>query len=175
MTMFVVDTNVLVYAAAADSPWHAPCATALERWRRDPGAWFITWSIAYEFVRVATHRNTMRVRWTGRDAWRFIESLLASTGLEVLVPTSRHGAVAATVFDEIPGIEGNFVHDANIAVLMREHGIRRIYTRDHAFHRFPFLEPIDPVRPATPPGTAEPIARYRGSKSRARARSRARP
>jgi predicted nucleic acid-binding protein len=28
---------------------------------------------------------------------------------------------------------------------MREHGIRRIYTRDTDFHRFPFVEPIDPM------------------------------
>jgi predicted nucleic acid-binding protein len=28
---------------------------------------------------------------------------------------------------------------------MREHGIRRIYTRDTDFYRFPFLEPIDPT------------------------------
>jgi toxin-antitoxin system PIN domain toxin len=173
MTMFVVDTNVLVYAAALDSPWHAPCAAAVERWRRDPGAWFITWSIAYEFVRVATHRNVMRTRWTARDAWRYIESLLASPGLAVLVPTDRHPAVAAKVLEEVPAIEGNFVHDANIAILMREHGIRRIYTRDLAFHRFPFLDPVDPALPAFPPGTAEPVARYR-AKSRRAVRARAR-
>jgi toxin-antitoxin system PIN domain toxin len=170
MTMFVVDTNILVYAAAEDSPWHEPCAAALERWRTEPGAWFITWSIAYEFVRVATHRNTMRTRWTARDAWRFIETLLMSRGLDVLVPTWRHPAVAAAVIDETPGIEGNFVHDAHIAVLMREHGIRRIYTRDVAFHRFAFLEPIDPVRPAAPPGAAEPTARYRRPRRRPSAR-----
>ena len=29
---------------------------------------------------------------------------------------------------------------------MREHGIRRIYTRDVDFHRFPFLEVVDPAR-----------------------------
>jgi hypothetical protein len=46
---------------------------------------------------------------------------------------------------------------------MREHGIRRIYTRDTDFHRFSFVEPIDPVRPASPPGTAEPVARYRAT------------
>jgi len=28
---------------------------------------------------------------------------------------------------------------------MREHGIKRIYARDTDFHRFPFLEPIDPT------------------------------
>lgn len=26
-----------------------------------------------------------------------------------------------------------------------EHGIRRIYTRDTDFHRFPFLDVIDPL------------------------------
>jgi predicted nucleic acid-binding protein len=28
---------------------------------------------------------------------------------------------------------------------MRELGVGRIYTRDTDFHRFPFLQPIDPI------------------------------
>jgi predicted nucleic acid-binding protein len=28
---------------------------------------------------------------------------------------------------------------------MREHGVRRICTRDTDFHRYGFLEPIDPM------------------------------
>ena len=32
---------------------------------------------------------------------------------------------------------------------MREHGSRRIGTRDTDFHRFPFLEPVDPL--SSPP------------------------
>lgn len=28
---------------------------------------------------------------------------------------------------------------------MREHGVRRIYTRDTDFHRFRFIEPLDPL------------------------------
>jgi hypothetical protein len=36
-------------------------------------------------------------------------------------------------------------HDAHTAILMREHGIRRIVTRDTDYHRFGFLEPIDPM------------------------------
>ena len=40
---------------------------------------------------------------------------------------------------------GNLMHDAHTAVLMREHGIKRVYTRDTDFHRFPFLEPVDPA------------------------------
>jgi predicted nucleic acid-binding protein len=29
---------------------------------------------------------------------------------------------------------------------MREHGIRRVCTRDMDFHRFPFLEVVDPIQ-----------------------------
>jgi predicted nucleic acid-binding protein len=32
-------------------------------------------------------------------------------------------------------LSGNLAHDA---VVMREHGIRRVYTRDTGFHRFPW-------------------------------------
>ncbi len=39
------------------------------------------------------------------------------------------------------------MQDAQTAVLMREHGIKRIYTRDTDFHRFGFVEPIDPLGP----------------------------
>jgi len=29
------------------------------------------------------------------------------------------------------------MHDTHVATLMREHGVRRIYTRDDDFRRFP--------------------------------------
>ena len=46
----------------------------------------------------------------------------------------------------MPQLAGHVFQDAETAVLMREHGIRRICTRDTDFHRVPFLEPIDPLR-----------------------------
>lgn len=44
-----------------------------------------------------------------------------------------------------PHLRGNILHDAHTAVLMREHGIREIYTRDTDFHRFSFIKVIDPI------------------------------
>lgn len=38
------------------------------------------------------------------------------------------------------------MHDVHTAVLMREHGVSRICTRDVHFRRFPFLTVIDPLR-----------------------------
>jgi predicted nucleic acid-binding protein len=49
------------------------------------------------------------------------------------------------MWHQVPHLEGNLMPDAHTAVLMREHGIRRIYTRDTDFHRFPFVEPVDPM------------------------------
>ena len=143
--MFVVDTNVLVYAADEASPHHRRCLEQLDLWRRQAAAWYLTWGIIYEFLRITTHPRVMRKPWEAQQAWRFVEVLLASPGLGILVATDRHAAVAAKVFEEIPHLSGNLVHDARTAILMREHGVRSIYTRDTDFHRFPFLDPLDPL------------------------------
>ena len=143
--MFVVDTNVLVYAADEDSPFHARCFEQLNSWRAQPAAWYTTWGILYEFLRISTHPRVLRAPWTAGEAWRFVRAIVESPGLGILVHTERHMAVAAQVISEIPHLAGNLMHDAHTAVLMREHGVRRIYTRDADFHRFPFLEPVDPV------------------------------
>ncbi|MEX5213625.1 MAG: PIN domain-containing protein [Nitrospiraceae bacterium] len=143
--MFVVDTNVLVYAADEDAPAHARCRELLERWRSQRSAWYTTWGVLYEFLRVATHPRVLRTPWTATTAWTFIHALLGSPALSLLVETDRHAAVAEEVLREVPQFNGNVVYDAHTAILMREHGIRRIYTRDTDFHRFPFLEVIDPL------------------------------
>ena len=144
--MLVVDTNVLVYAANVGSRFHPACSAWLQAQRRRPDAWYTTWPILYEFLRVTTHPRVMRRPWTVAAAWQFITALLASPGLSMLVQTQRHAEVAATVLSELPHVAGNLIHDTHTAILMREHGVARICTRDADFSRFPFLEVIDPVR-----------------------------
>jgi predicted nucleic acid-binding protein len=114
--VIVIDTNILVYAADADSAWHARSRDWLEHQRGRPDAWYTTWPILYEFMRVTTHPRVMKQPWSAPHAWEFVSALLGSPGLGVL---------------------------AQPAILMREHGIRRICTRDANFHRFAFLEVVD--------------------------------
>lgn len=45
----------------------------------------------------------------------------------------------------MPHLAGNLLHDAHTAILMREHGVRRIATKDTDFRRFSFLVPFDPA------------------------------
>jgi toxin-antitoxin system PIN domain toxin len=141
----VVDTNILVYAADVRSQWHAKSREWIERRRGRPDAWYVSWPILYEFMRVTTHPRVLREPWSAPRAFAFLSALLRSPGLGVLAPTERHAAVAEQVIDELPWLSGNLMHDAHTAVLMREHGLVRICTRDADFHRFPFLEVVDPV------------------------------
>jgi uncharacterized protein len=142
---FVVDTNVLIYAADKDAPDHAICRKKLDRWRAQRPLWFVTWGALYEFLRVVTHPQVMVRPWSAKQAWTFVEAMLATPSLRVLGHSSEHARVVSDVLAQVPGLSGNLFHDAHTAFLMREHGIRRIYTRDADFHRFGFLEVIDPV------------------------------
>lgn len=143
--MFVVDTNILVYAADEDSKFHKRCSKMIEGWRRQASVWYVTWGILYEFLRVITHPRVFRKPWSVTEAWNFVEAILATPSLDILIAAERHADVAAEVIKSLPSLSGNLLYDMQTAILMREHGIKRIYTRDTDFHRFPFLEPIDPT------------------------------
>lgn len=143
--MFVVDTNIFVYAADQDSPFHAPCRGKIEEWRHQTSPWYATWGIIYEFLRVVTHPRVFRQPWTTPQAWSFVEAVLASPSFGLLVHSERHAEVAAEIIKKAAFLRGNILFDAQTAILMREHGIKRIFTRDTDYHRFSFLEPIDPT------------------------------
>ena len=143
--MLAVDTNVLLYAANADSELHEPCLRRLEGWRRDPSPTFLTWNVCYEFLKNATHSRVFRAPWEAETAMRFLQALLASPGFTLLTATLRHEAVLAQILSELPDLRGGVLHDLHTAVLMREHGISQICTNDRDFHRFPFLTVINPL------------------------------
>lgn len=143
--MFVVDTNILVYAANSNAPEQEPCSRALEQWRKQAGAWYLTWGICFEFLSVITHRRVAPSPWSAGAAWDFLNALIQSPGLEMLVPSDRYADVLQDIMIEMPTLRGNDMHDVEIAALMRDHGIKTIYTRNTGFHRFKFLEPIDPI------------------------------
>jgi len=141
----VVDTNVLLYAADRASPFHEVCRTWLEHRRSQPERWYLTWGTLYEFLRVATHPRVLRTPSTSGAAWQFVEQLPASRSAAVLVETDRHHEVAGRVPAEMPYLAGNLLHDAHTVILMREHGVRAIVTRDADFHRFRGVAVMDPV------------------------------
>ncbi len=143
--MFVVDTNLLIYAAIDDLPIHDRARLLVDEWRNSSEAWLITWSVAYEFLRVVTHRSALPHPLSFAEAWSFIESLRAAPSFGILVETERHAEVVRELTREYPRISGNRLHDLHIAALMREHGVVEIRTADVGFHQFKFLRVVNPV------------------------------
>jgi len=74
-------------------------------------------------VAVVKHSNNgprvMRRPLSVADSWRFIDAVLASPSLSILVETDRHSDVASQVFYELPHLQGNIIHDAHTAILRR--------------------------------------------------------
>jgi hypothetical protein len=143
--LFTVDTNLLIYAADEDSPHQERMRTLLAEWGSGTEAWFITWSVVYEFLRVATHRSVFAHPLTFAEAWGFIESLWASPSFGTLIETERHADVVRELTLEYPHVSGNRLHDLHIAALMREHGVVEIRTADLGFHQFKFLRVVNPL------------------------------
>lgn len=144
--MYVIDTNVLVYAANSDAPEHDECVRRLDIVLAGPAPCYVTYGILYEFCRIVTHARVFQRPWTAAQAWAFVAELLGDPNVRVLHHGARHVQVAAALASEVPAMRGNLLFDAHTAALMREHGVRRIWTRDADFHRFPGIEVLDPLR-----------------------------
>ena len=141
----VIDTNVLVNAANEDAQFHGPCRRYIDQRVLEPGPTFLTWNICYEFFRVSTHIRVFDNPFDSDEALNFIEDLLSAPSFSLLTATDRHLAVLSQTLDELPELRSNIFHDLHTAVLMREHGISQICTRDADFYRFPFLTVVDPL------------------------------
>lgn len=143
--MHVVDTNVLLYAANRSAPEHTACLRVLEALRATPRAWYLTWGICFEFLRVVTHPRVFEFPWTATEAWQFLEALFAAPGCRVLASTETHVDTVRALLATSPDLRGNIFHHAETVALMQANGVSRIITRDTDFHRFRDIEVVDPL------------------------------
>jgi len=137
--MFLVDTNILLHAVNSDSPSHEADRTSLESFINGPEQWCLTWGIIYEFLRVATHPRVFRKPLTLQEAYGFIAPALQEENCVILPETGEHQNILEQSRNETHRLCGNLLHDFHIAVIMREHGVEEIVTRDQDFKAFPWV------------------------------------
>lgn len=143
--MFLVDTNLLVYARNERAPENVAARQFLENCRTQGESWLATWSIFYEFLRVVTHPRIFTNPLSLGEGWDFLHALMVSPSFGLIQETERHGDIIRDLGRRYPGVRGNHVHDFHIAALMFEHGVREIRTADDGFHRFRFLNVVNPL------------------------------
>jgi uncharacterized protein len=145
--VFVVDTNLLIYAADEDSAAHGQMQQVLEQWVGSPEVWYVTWSIVYEFLSVATQRSAFAHPLSFSRAWEFLEVLRESPSFHILTETGQHVDVVRELVRDYPHMSGTRFHDLHIAAIMKEHGVTEIRTADTDFHQFKFLRVTNPLVP----------------------------
>ena len=141
----VLDTNLLLYAANSDAPENAPAVGFLTRAATSTEAWYLTEGICYEFLRVSTHPAVFPRPLSASEALSFLDALLEQDCFRLLSVSARHWETLRDVVAKLHHPAGNLFFDIRTAALMREHGVRKIYTSDRDFLQFSGVEAIDPL------------------------------
>jgi toxin-antitoxin system PIN domain toxin len=142
--LIAVDTNILVYAHRADSPWHARADQVLAGLAEGNSHWAIPWPCLHEFLAITTHPRIYNPPTPIADAVEQIRCWLESPNLVLL----SEGEGFAPPWLEIlrrAKVKGGAVHDARIAALCLHHGVKKLLSADRNFSRFPQLRTENPL------------------------------
>lgn len=141
----LIDTNILLYAANADAPEHDRCIRFLMDAGQSAEQWYLTEGILYEFLRVATHPRIFPKPLTKHQSLAFLEPFWISSVFTILTAGQRHWDLLKQAVTSIPHPVGNLFFDIRTMILMREYGVRTIYTTDTDFLQFKEIEVVNPL------------------------------
>ncbi len=140
--MIAVDTNILVHAHRADSPWHGAALARLQELAEGP--WAIPWPCLHEFIAIATHPKVFDPPTPMHDARKAVDGWLRAPTLSLLCEMEGYWEILSRLL-ESSRVVGPRVHDARIAALCIQHGIDRLWTADRDFSRFAELGTDNPL------------------------------
>jgi uncharacterized protein len=142
--MIALDTNILVYAHRQDAPFHQQAARCVAQVAEGRAAWAIPWPCLHEFLAIVTRQGIYRPPTPLSVALDHVDSLLESPTLVLLAESEQHWGDLRDLLITSQ-VTGARVHDARIAALCREHGVRELWSSDRYFGRFPGLEVVNPL------------------------------
>jgi hypothetical protein len=142
--VIAVDTNILVYAHRADSPWnqaaHACILTLAER----RSSWAIPWPCVYEYFSVVTHPRIYAPPSSTEQAISQLDAWFEAPGLTLLAEAEDHWPILRLQLQR-GKVSGPLAHDARIAALCLAHGVSELWSADRDFGRFGDLLTRNPL------------------------------
>jgi toxin-antitoxin system PIN domain toxin len=140
---FSLDVNVLLYASDASSPVHGAARRFLERAAAGGDLLCLGWPTVMSYLRMATHPRIFASPLSPAEALDNVEALAGLSHVRLLAEESGFLDVYRAVTGAFP-VRGNLVPDAHLAALLKQHGVRTLFTRDADFRKFGFLDLRDP-------------------------------
>jgi toxin-antitoxin system PIN domain toxin len=140
---YALDVNVLVYAADADSRYHAAARKALARIEESDELVYVFWPVIFGYLRIATNPRIFSNALDAEAAIEGVDDLLA-------LPQVRAEGERKGFLRELRGaltgvsVRGPLFSDAHIVALMRQYGVSTIYSHDRDFRKFDGIKVVDP-------------------------------
>jgi toxin-antitoxin system PIN domain toxin len=142
--VIALDTNLLVHAHRSEGAEYSKAKRLLQDLAEGTAAWAVPWQCFHEFFGVVTNPRLFRPPTPRAAALAQIEAWLASPSLVVLCESARHWATLKPLING-GEIDGPKIHDARIAALCLQHGVRELWSADRDFKRFPELTVRNPL------------------------------
>jgi len=142
--MIAVDTNLLVYAHREDSSWHDIAYERIAALAEGLSTWAIPWPCIHEFLAIVTHPRIYKPPTPLEKALEQIDAWIESPSL-VLLAESQDYWPSLRPMIQTGRVAGPKVHDARIAALCKQHGVRELWTADRDLSSFPAVTIRNPL------------------------------
>ena len=142
--MIALDTNILVYAHREDSPFHDIAASRVAEVAEGSAAWAIPWPCIHEFLAIVTHPRIYDPPTPLVAALEQVDAWIESPSLVLLAESDQHWLELRTLVATAK-VTGGRIHDARVAALCRQHGVRELWSADRDFGRFAQLTVVNPL------------------------------
>jgi toxin-antitoxin system PIN domain toxin len=142
--VIAVDTNILVYAHRADSPFHDRARLTLESLAVGVRAWAIPWPCAHEFFAVVTHPRIYKTPTPASIAFAQLRALKTLANL-VFIAEGEDYLQHLQPLALAAKAQGGAIHDARIAAICLSQGVAELWSADRDFSRFPALAVRNPL------------------------------
>ena len=166
--MIAIDTNLLVFAHVASSPFNQAAYRLIADLAASGTPWAIPTHCLVEFFGIVTHPRIYKPATPPAGAIAQVEAWLASPSVSVLGDDAETWSMLRQLVDD-SGVVGHAVHDARIAAVCIQHDVAELWTHDRDFRRFGRLRTRRPLGDPWPTRVGE----GRGASYRVERRGRA--
>lgn len=142
--MIAVDSNLLIYAHRPEVEWNEAAFEVVDGLAAGRAAWAIPYPCVHEFVRVVTDHRIYTDPTPLDRAFDQVHAWAQAPAVRFLADGRQHLELLAGVARE-GRVRGAAIHDARIAAICLEHGVRELWTADRDFSRFPSLKTRNPL------------------------------
>jgi uncharacterized protein len=142
--VIAVDTNILVHSHRSDSEWHQRAESRVRDLAEGRASWAIPWPCVHEFLAIVTHPRIWDPPTPLSAAIDQVDAWLESPSVTLLAEGPGHWSQLRDALTA-GRVQGPKVHDARIAALCLDHGVRELWTADRDFSRFPLLRTSNPL------------------------------